>query len=97
MVILLRANLPHNDPATPNTLKHGNISDAGMGSFPLTARVKISATVYPSRQPTYAPEGMDPDMARDFEEALRAREAGLLFSSALVARRVLQVAGLNRR
>jgi hypothetical protein len=52
--------------------------------------VPVAGTTYPSRQVMYAPEGVDPSIAADFTEALRCREQGFLFASALVARRVLQ-------
>lgn len=52
--------------------------------------VAFPAVVYPERQSSYAPQGVPPAIARDFQEALACAAAGHLFAAALVARRVLQ-------
>lgn len=71
-------------------VKHGQIMHGKQGTWPLVG-TSYPAVTYPSRQRTYAEEGVDADVAADFTEALRCRENGFLYASALVARRVLQM------
>lgn len=49
-------------------------------------------SIQPSRRVNYAPAGVPPEIAEDFQEALRCRAAGFLYGAAVVGRRALEAA-----
>lgn len=52
--------------------------------------------IFPNPQPKYAEAGVPADIARDFQECLHCNAAGFFFAAAVVGRRVLQSALVDR-
>lgn len=56
----------------------------------------IAEAIYPSPQARYAPDGVPEEIAQDFEETLNCQGAGFMYGAAVVGRRALQNALIDK-
>jgi hypothetical protein len=64
--------------------------------FSGAASEPVADAIYPNPQARYAPEGVPEAIAQDFEEALNCQAAGFTYGAAVVGRRALQNALLDK-